>query len=280
MKRFQFCIILVLAGCSILHAQETAATKQKAREILTAHGEATGLMKNKSIGNLLSLTEAGISNETSNARGKELITETSFKVALDFEAPCRVRTKTESNIVSMYDGRRSENQSATEDVLNGESHFLNMEAYVDGKKMNMPLQYPTKEQAITSARKSAFPRLFPLVLDKFQCFPVEFDYVGIAESKDGRASIIEANSPDGVTYRMFFDDKTHFLLMMFETSILKDKRKRERRFFYSDYKQMGDLLVPSVVKIEKDGKLVETREIRALNLKPTFKAGMFNVKDK
>ena len=282
MKRINLCILLILAGCSILNAQELASSKQKARDILTRYGEATGLTKNKSIGSLLSLTETGIEPESKVKlpSGIEYLAGSSFKQTLDFEAPCQVRTKLDTTHSSLYKGVRSENQQVDVNVLNGEAHYLNSAVYQDDKKLSAPFQYPTREEAIANTKKTAFKELFPIILDKFQCMPMEFDFVGIAESKDTRASIVETTSPDGVKYRMFFDEKTHLLLMMVETSGTNDNQKRERRYFYSDYKMMGGLLVASLIKTEKDGKLIETREIRALDLKPAFKPDLFKVSNK
>lgn len=280
MKHFHYLIILLLACCSSLNAQQSSATKEKTLEIFAAHAKAIGLPENGSAATQLSLTETAISNSVDIAGGKELISETSSKTVLDFESPCQVRTKLESDITSIFGGRKSNNQSVFESILNGDSYYSNAEAFIDGKKMDAPFKRPSREQAIAGEIRNAFPRLFPIVLEKFDCVPMEFDFVGIAESTDGRASVIGAVSQQGVTHKLFFDEKTHLLLMMFQVAVLQDGKKRERRYFYSDYKTMGGLLVPTVVKIEIDGKLYETRELRSLNMKPAFKPDLFKTADK
>ena len=45
-------------------------------------------------------------------------------------------------------------------------------------------------------------------------FPVEFTYVGVAESPDGLAEVLDVAGADGFTVRLFVDQKTHLPLML------------------------------------------------------------------
>ncbi|HSK71274.1 MAG TPA: hypothetical protein VK892_06235, partial [Pyrinomonadaceae bacterium] len=144
----------------------------------------------------------------------------------------------------------------------------------------LPLVYPTNEEGISNLKRSVFPVLFPILLDSSDCFPYNFSYIGVAESKDGRANMIEAVSSDNITYRLFFDEKTNLLLLLTKTWINKANVKRELKYFYSNYKNIEGLQIASTVKIEDGGKLIQTQEIKSLKINPTFKANFFNVKKK
>ncbi|HST19748.1 MAG TPA: hypothetical protein VLR90_01415, partial [Blastocatellia bacterium] len=57
-------------------------------------------------------------------------------------------------------------------------------------------------------------QLIALFLTSNSAFPVEFTYAGEAQSKDGRADMLDAKGPDGFQVRLFLDKATHRPLMM------------------------------------------------------------------
>jgi hypothetical protein len=66
--------------------------------------------------------------------------------------------------------------------------------------------------------------------------------------------------------------------MMVETWKNQENKQIEKKFFYSDYKEFSGIKLPTKIKIERSGKLVEERTIKSVKINPQFKANLFEVK--
>src|SRR5262245_23847124 len=75
---------------------------------------------------------------------------------------------------------------------------------------------PQKAQDMMRQRvRSDFARLLiGWLLTTPSSFPVEFGFVGEAESPDGKADVLEVKGPAGFATRLFLDQKTHYPLML------------------------------------------------------------------
>ena len=82
--------------------------------------------------------------------------------------------------------------------------------------------------------------------------PVHLDYrhVGTAESKDGRADVIDATGAGPVSLRLFLDQATHQVLMMTEARPSRGVGRLEQRWYLSDAKSSSGLVLPRSIVIE------------------------------
>ncbi|CDM64182.1 hypothetical protein PYK22_00174 [Pyrinomonas methylaliphatogenes] len=192
---------------------------------------------------------------------------------LSISFPDKIRQRMEMTFVS--------NQQVLERVLNGDRYAQRSEIYVDGKPLNFTannLIQKSEQEKIADFKNSAFLMIFPITLEYSWYAPLRFKYVGVAEAKEGRADVIETALPNGSTYRLFFDQKTHLLLLMSEMS--KDGREAERRYFFSDYRNVDGLLIAHKVTVEKGKEVVGERQIKSVQINPTFKPDHYLVKGK
>jgi hypothetical protein len=191
------------------------------------------------------------------------------KIATDFAAPDKIR----QNTVGDY----STNQENSTYVLNGAKFSSKVDVFVNGQlqqNMNFGID---KDSQISKLKSDAFLLLFPITLDASWYVPLEFQYIGQAESKDGKAEVIEAVTPTQVKYRLFFDIDTHLLLMMTENWI-EESKPTENKYFFSNYQEKEGLLIATKIITERNGKVAQEKEIKNLKVNPTFKPGLFEVK--
>ncbi|HSK74408.1 MAG TPA: hypothetical protein VK892_22095, partial [Pyrinomonadaceae bacterium] len=129
MKNLILSVAFTLLLTYSVSPQEIDSKSLKAREILTKAGEAVGLKKKSGEIKSLFITDSGFSQEFNNVQNKEFRTESLFKTELSYEFPCNIRSKTDADIKSFFAGKQSENQSVTEDILNGSLFSREMEAF-------------------------------------------------------------------------------------------------------------------------------------------------------
>src|SRR5205085_2243100 len=121
-----------------------------------------------------------------------------------------------------YSGDYSTNQSKILLILNGNQLHSKVDVFVGGKPVNTDFGAVTsKEEKISQLRYETFLTIFPITLDASWYIPLEFQYIGGAESKDGKADVIEAVLSNNTKYRLFFDQQTHLLLLMTQSWISK-----------------------------------------------------------
>lgn len=165
----------------------------------------------------------------------------------------------------------------------------------------------SKESSMAEKRESFLQNfwltIFPILLDSPWGESHTFEYVGKAESPDGRADIIDVKSndvSDTVKIQLFFDEDSHLLLMM---TVIDNKEKEgmkvfsDTKYFFSNYERVDGFLIAKKINIEsqsktkmdkrimgyklKGGNIKTTSEItlEEVKINPTFKPDTFLIKD-
>lgn len=204
-----------------------------------------------------------------------------------------------------------------ESVLNGDKFSANTDIVTDGKlfdmreildstfvpesiKKQMKQQQEASKKAITkdTIQKSASSKLFPILLDKKLMNGVTFVYIGKAEIGDKKADILEIEADTGRQTRYFFDEKTHFLLMMTD-EIAKDGKFSKTTIYFDDYQIFNGLMIAKKVntemessfenlemeimgrkmKVSSRSKTISETIVKEFKINPAFKTGTFAVKE-
>jgi len=271
-------LIFLLAFCFSISAQDkspAASNSQKnesvkkAEQILRQAREA--ISKSAKIADVKSFTLNSKSSELLFIAGKKI--EGTSEEEFNFILPDKIRRNSAGNY--------STNQSITTAVLDGEKFSSKIDTFVEGKLINYNFGASiNKKELISQLKHDAFITFFPITLDASSYLLPEFNYVGIAESKDGKAVVIEAVAPSKAKYRLFFDATTHLLLMMTESWTTGENKPSENKYFFSDYRERDGLLVANKIVTERNGEVVKEKEIKNLKVNPVFKADFFEVKEK
>jgi outer membrane lipoprotein-sorting protein len=146
--------------------------------------------------------------------------------------------------------------------------------------------------------------LFQLLLITPSYLSVEFIHVGEAQAEDGRADVLDAKGLNDFAVRLFFDKESHRPLLM---SYLEPGKQRvplsrgkpdktsdqpgsqsnvakgpgiEVQFHFSDYRAEDGITVPHLITQERNGKIIEEKELKRLKINPLFKPDHFEVKRK
>jgi len=206
------------------------------------------------------------------------IFETNAKVEVNLSSFDKIRA---SKFIQHFSNGKPTNTEKQEFTLNGDGFYLDMNVFgINGEKIDFNVKTDVdKEQRKKSFRNEIFHLFFPFTLDAVEYFPMNFSYVGTAESKDGKAEVLELAAPNKTTYRLFFDAKTYLLLMMTETRTSEQNKTFEKKYFYSDYQEKEGLLFATKIVVENNGVVVEERTIKDLKVNPTFKPNSFDVKE-
>jgi hypothetical protein len=170
-----------------------------------------------------------------------------------------------------------------------------------------PVADPQKAQdMMRQGVRSDFARLLiGWLLTTPSSFPVEFSFVGEAESPDGKADVLEAKGPGGFAARLFLDQKTHYPLMlayngkrpriMTQTAAPgaprnpeeMEKRMKEMeaeaakqpdvefRIYLSDYREVNGVSFPYKLTRSIENEVNEELEIKAVKINPQFKPEKF-----
>jgi hypothetical protein len=78
-----------------------------------------------------------------------------------------------------------------------------------------PEQQDRERAEALTARRHEFARLsLGMLAASTPAFPVEFAYVGEAESPDGKADVLDVTGEGGFAVRLFVDQKSHLPLML------------------------------------------------------------------
>ena len=138
--------------------------------------------------------------------------------------------------------------------------------------------------------------------------PVTYSYAGVAESADGKANVVDVQGPGNFSARLFVDVQSHLPLMLTykaaeprvvtrtvdrrsgseaeERERTEQERKEaeanppklvEYRWFFSDYRQVGDLTLPHRIARGTAEKTTEEWEVKTYKINPTFKPDRFKV---
>lgn len=124
--------------------------------------------------------------------------------------------------------------------------------------------------------------LLPIILD-FAFIPVEFRYAGVAESESGKADVLETVLPDNIIYKLLFDQKSRWLVMMVKTFIDEGK-PTDRKFYFSEYREDSGLIIPHktiMTGISSRGtNIFVESNLKVFKINPEFKPDTFEIKDK
>jgi hypothetical protein len=169
------------------------------------------------------------------------------------------------------------------------------------------------EKAMTQRLRAEMARyLLALFASPGGGFPVEFTYAGEATADDGSAEVLDAVGPDGFAVRLFIDKQTHLPLMlsyrtpkprMFTMTapqggkggksadeLVKEAQEKmktdaaarpeevEMQWRFSEYKQVGGLMLPHRITSGQDGETSDEFEIKTYAINPQFKADKFQKK--
>lgn len=152
-------------------------------------------------------------------------------------------------------------------------------------------------------------QLVGLLLTASASFPLDYAYAGEAESKDGRADVLDIKGPEGFAARLFLDKTSHRPLMMkyrgliptttINTSvsqagsredmekILKEAREGKAgprggarqegnlEVYFSDYRSVNGILLPHHITRSSNGKLAEEWTIKKYKINPPLTAQDF-----
>lgn len=118
----------------------------------------------------------------------------------------------------------------------------------------------------------------------------QFKYLGKAKIGERKADILELvatkkEEAEAGKLRLFFDEKTHLLLMA-TADMTTPKGVGTAKFFFSDYQLMDGLLIAKKLNTEasikgNDGSKQRTVQkiiIKDFKINPVFKVGTFEVK--
>lgn len=195
---------------------------------------------------------------------------------LGISLPDKMREKVDASYTT--------NQWVSDRILNGNRFMQKSDTFVGGKPINITVSNPrlkSEKEQIAEYKESVFLTIFPIILDYSWYLPIEFSYIGVAEAGGAKADVIETTLSDGAKYRFFFDQQTYLLLMMIETRTSKSTNKEiERRYFFSDYRKEDGLLVAHKIVTESNKEVTAERELKQLQINPTFKPDYFAVKGK
>ncbi|MGH9800867.1 MAG: hypothetical protein ACRD82_10930, partial [Blastocatellia bacterium] len=126
---------------------------------------------------------------------------------------------------------------------------------------------------------------------------VEFSYVGEAEAEDGRADVIDVKGSDGFAARLFFDKKTHQLLMLgyneaveemlvvmmrsgskLEKEAKVEPKQVEVQWRFSDYRNVSGILLPHRMIQSKGNEVVAEWDVQEFKINPPLTNEDFNKK--
>jgi hypothetical protein len=142
--------------------------------------------------------------------------------------------------------------------------------------------------------ESLWTEYFPLTLSHPFEPNLEFKYIGKAEAGGQIANVVEVKSESGKTYRLVFDAKTNYLLMMLY-SYKSDggdfggafDGEREFKYYFSKREKIGNFLIPKQIKVEskftplgsKETKLFsQIIDVEDFSLNPELKESIFEIK--
>jgi hypothetical protein len=110
-------------------------------------------------------------------------------------------------------------------------------------------------------RYDAFSVFFPLLLDFDK--EMKFSYLGVAKSGEQTADVIGTKLDGIYDIQLFFDKKTHKLILMV-SKFFRERWKEniEHKFFFSDYETEDGFNFAHKIVIQENGEVMEERKIQ------------------
>jgi hypothetical protein len=182
-------------------------------------------------------------------------------------------------IIQENTGNYSTNKEVSSFKINGDLFSYKTDLYKnDGEKIYFDPYTGDKSDLILSIKRDSFYAFFPITLDTSWFFKFSFSYVGIAQSANQKANVIEGISKSGTKYQLFFDEKTNLILMMIKSWKDKSENQITQKYFYSDFKEFDGLYFSTKVKVEQNNSIIEEQTIKSVKVNPKFKDNFFDVK--
>lgn len=223
-------------------------------------------------------------------------------IELDVELPSRyIKVDTSTGVMAMT---RTEG-------FDGDRPFADAVSANPGMRIQIdrPGDDPARAKLALERNQAEIARLLLGILGTTPAsLPVTYSYAGVAESSDGKADMIDVKGTGSFAVRLFVDVQSHLPLMLtykapeprIRMSVAdrgagrdaadRDRLERERqeaeaappklveyRVFFSDYRAVGDVLLPHRITRGTAEKTTEEWEVKAYKINPTFKADRFKV---
>lgn len=285
-KNRYFLAVLLLLCISVinLNAQENDPQKarlEKAREILEQSRNTSGKKTSpaKGISYVISVTR----HLKIVRNSKVFESEEQGERQLHVSFPNKLKYSE-----SLWNGNDT---TVSEYVLNENKYASEVYSMSDGKRMELQTkgeEKPSEERQKTDAlrlKKKIFLNLFPAFLETSEYLPVAFSYFGKAMSDKESADVLETILPDTSRIRVLIDDRTHLLKMMIDNGKNQQNGEYEEKRFFSDYKEVGGLMLPGKINIERKestpsltAEMTEEIILKSIKLNPVFKSSFFEVK--
>src|SRR3954471_20583052 len=171
-------------------AQQPAAQPREASTILAAARQALG--GDKRLSAVKSLTATG---RTRQARGDNLVT-------IEFEL-----------LVELPDKYLKKDEIPAQEPGVTASGFRGNDLLVDPPPP-APLPEPARKTRLSTLKQGFLRLALGMFAGLFVSFPLTFTYVGQAEAPQGKADVLDAKGPDGITLRYFINSETHLPIMV------------------------------------------------------------------
>jgi hypothetical protein len=166
-------------------------------------------------------------------------------------------------------------------------------------RMAPPASGPDAEaQALRNQRADMTRFALAFLLTSPSAMPLEYTYGGEAEAEDGKADVVDAKGPGSFAARLFFDKKSHRLLLLSYRGAAPRMFVQTQRgdgpppaapgpgqipppqivdiqLFLDDYKTVDGILLPHHFSRSIDGKAAEEMTFKTIKINPAFKADTF-----
>ena len=224
------------------------------------------------------------------------------EIELDVELPAKyIKVDTSTGFMAMT---RTEG-------FDGDRPFADAVAANPGMRIQIdrPGDDPARSKLALERNQAELSRMLLGILGTTPAsMPVTYSYAGVAASADGKADVIDVQGPGNFSARLFVDMQSHLPLMLTykapEPRVVmstvdrrpgneaeeRDRVERERkeaeatppklveyRWFFSDYRQVGDLTLPHRIARGTAEKTTEEWEVKSYKINPTFKTDRFKV---
>ena len=140
------------------------------------------------------------------------------------------------------------------------------------RKVNLTKEEQQKDDDVLTLKWYSFLVFFPIIMELPWYKKIDFKHIGIAESTNGKAHVLEANFDGKFKYQLLFDTKSHLLLMW------KIINGTEDIFYFSDYKKINGFLIAHTVKKYENGKWEHTKKVTDFRNDRKFVADLFERK--
>lgn len=278
-------LVLILSFSVIVFGQKETkdnSAKIRAQEVLAQSRKAIGLKTDISSFKAFSISTELVLDVSSTDPGINTGVPMIEKIQTDAILP---------NKIKIYKARKIDEFSGFEsETTNGDAYEFQRDSFNNGTPFQSEYENTNRTQdahlktaGIKSLKWGLFLRIFPITLDVSWFSPYEFKFIGVAESPDGKADVLEVVSPDKVEYRCFFDKESHFLLMLTKAWTTKENKEVKDTYFFSDYKKASNLMYPhKMIKQSTDDSFTFEKTINNLTItvNPSFKADFFDIKEK